>query len=199
MLNVHFKSFVCWLKTSECWWLCRLFYTIAFVSKYCASFFRWTHWFCPFNLAANCFPFRIASSKLHLHPQCTSGILCWQLSGSLIYLYQTSWEQNRNQIMHVEQSVMEKSCVCSNWPVDDYYLVIVFESIRVQFCRWTIDFLEVWAEQHKHIRFIREDFNDCLFFSHLWLSWATAGLYNQLYHNTWRFARFRIICTIFKK
>ena len=48
----------------------------------------------------------------HLHPQCTTVVFCCQhcFSGSLICLCETSWGQNCNQIMRVEQSMMVSNC-----------------------------------------------------------------------------------------
>ena len=94
-------------------------------------------------MAKNCFPSRITSSTY------LRGILPPAFR-SLICLCQTSWAQNCNQIMHVEQSMMGSHCgrivrpIC--WCLLACYLVC--EGIHVQFCQWPIDFLEVWEEQH---------------------------------------------------
>ena len=115
-------------------------------------------------------PLALHPPNWYLHSQCTTGVFCWQFSGPLICLCQTSWAQNHNQITPLEQSLMgshfrllQLTCWC-------LLTCIVCESIHIQFCWWPIDFCEEWAEQHKHDRVIREVFNDYLFF--LIIHWA---------------------------
>ena len=102
-------------------------------------------------MAINCFLLALDLPNCHLHPQHTSRVFCWQLSGSLICICQTSWAQNCNQIMHVEQSMMGSHCDRMMWLIC-WRLLACYYLWRhsVQFCQWPIDFLEVLEKQHRY-------------------------------------------------
>ena len=122
------------------------------VFPFCASMFRSTQLILPITLGSKLFPFSHYILQIWIY---MSNIPERYFSASFqIFdlLMPTSWTQNCNQIMRVEQSMMvshgdgilRSICWC---------LLACYRLWRHswQFCQWPIDFLEVWEEQHRYI------------------------------------------------